>query len=169
MKSVMEIWQSIREESTSLSADVPSPEMACSKEFSFFAEALAEAYQQNELIESDWFHQFILLKPSAFYEVLEFNRLLELGIKDSIRKGMKRKMARLERRQANLEASEGLEREVSTSSQIKFQLSRGLPNFASAEYILAQKQQQRRKKSKQIIKFILLIIIALGLLLYFFS
>lgn len=166
MKSVMEIWQSIRGESTSLPADVPSPEMACTKEFSFLAEALAEAYQQNELIESDWFHQFILLKPSAFYEVLEFNRLLELGIKESIRKGMKRKMARLERRQANLEA---LEREVSTSSQIKFQLSRGLPNFASAEYILAQKQQQRRKKSKQIIKFILLIIIALGLLLYFFS
>jgi hypothetical protein len=165
MKNVADIWQACRTEDPKLGTELPTPEVACSEDYASFAEALAEAYALGELIESDWFHQFILLKPSAFYASLEFQRLLELSLKKNMRAGMKARMSKSERFLPNLEEpaleSVGEDRK----SKIKFQLSsNGLPRFAFAAPILEEKARAQRKKRKKIIIYIILIIIALSLI-----
>ena len=165
MKNVADIWQACRTEDPKFGTELPTPEAACSESHASFAEALAEAYALGELIESDWFHQFILLKPSAFYASLEFHRLLELSLKKNMRAGMKARMSKSERVLPSLEEpaleSVGRDRKL----QIKFQLSsNGLPRFGFAAPILEEKARVRRKKHKKIIIFITLIIIALVLI-----
>lgn len=163
MKSVAEIWQSCQEAIPNAARELPTPELACTEEFNAFAEALAEVYSLGELIESDWFHQFILLKPRAFYEAMEFNRLLELGLKNSLRKDMKQRLRRSENG-INSPDETRAEEGSREKTKIKFQRSAGLRHFAASKIIIEEKQRERRQKNKKIIIFIALIIISLALI-----
>lgn len=166
MKSVAEIWQSCQESIPNAATELPTPELACTEEFNAFAEDLAEVYSLGELIESDWFHQFILLKPRAFYEAMEFNRLLELSLKKSLRNEMKQRLRRVENGLNGLEetVADGHPAESMEKMKIKFQRSAGLGHFAASKDIIEEKQRERRQKNKKIIIFIALIIISLALI-----
>lgn len=166
MKSVAEIWQSCQEAIPNAARELPTPELACTEEFNAFAEALAEVYSLGELIESDWFHQFILLKPRAFYEAMEFNRLLELSLKNSLRKDMKQRLRRSENgiNSTDETRAEGDSRGSIEKMKIKYQRSAGLRHFAASKDIIEEKQRERRQKNKKIIIFIALIIISLALI-----
>ena len=166
MKSVAEIWQSCQEAIPNAARELPTPELACTEEFNAFAEALAEVYSLGELIESDWFHQFILLKPRAFYEAMEFNRLLELSLKKSLRNDMKQRLLRSENGLNSQEETLADERSTESmeKTKIKFQRSAGLRHFPASKDIIEEKQRERRQKNIKIIIFIALIIIALALI-----
>lgn len=166
MKTVAEIWHSCQEKIPNTTTELPTPELASTEEFSAFAEALAEVYSLGELIESDWFHQFILLKSPAFYEAMEFNRLLQLSLKNSLRKDMKQRLRSIENGLNGLEEtiSDQQPREFTQKSKIKFQRSTGLRHFAASKDIIEEKERVRRQKNKKIFIFIALIIIVLMLI-----
>ena len=166
MKTVLEIWQNFQQEFLNATRELPTPELASTEEFNAFAEALAEVYSLGELIESDWFHQFLLLKPRAFYEAMEFQHLLELSLKNSLRKDMKQGLRSIENGLHGLEETvrDGEPREFLQRSKIKFQRSVGLRHFAAAEAIIEEKLRERGQKNKKIVIFIVLIINVLALI-----